>query len=146
MIQINAWKLKSLMVEIYLNGYYDIFTQCLAVTMPYNDYFFYLPGRLCHLFTANSLLAVTVITAGVAKPGCVLAATWVTGELEGNLRTMITSCWAWSVNINGLCRRRYYWVGMTRPKDINEKEKTKEDKKREGAGEEEEDHVNTSCK
>lgn len=66
-----------------------------------------LPGRLCHLFTANSLFAVTVITAGAARPGWVLAATWVTGELEGNFRTMITSCCAWSVNIKGLCRRRY---------------------------------------
>ena len=75
----------------------------------------HLPGRLCHLFMANSRLAVTVITAGVASPGWVLAATCVTGELEGNFRTMITSCWAWSVNINGLCRRRYCWVGKTRP-------------------------------
>lgn len=74
----------------------------------------YLPGRLCHLLTAKSLLAVTVITAGVARPGWVLAATWVTGELDGNLRTMITSCWACSVNIKGLCRRRYCWVHTTR--------------------------------
>lgn len=59
------------------------------------------------MFTAKSLFAVTVMTAGVAKPGWVLAATWVTGELEGNFRTMMTSCWAWSVNINGLCRKRY---------------------------------------
>lgn len=76
--------------------------------------FMYLPGRLCHLFTAKSLFAVTVITAGVARPGWVLAATWVTGELDGNFRTMITSCWACSVNIKGLCRRRYCWVHTTR--------------------------------
>lgn len=54
------------------------------------------------------------MTAGVARPGWVLAATWVTGELDGNLRTMITSCWACSVNIKGLCRRRYCWVHTTR--------------------------------
>ena len=59
------------------------------------------------MFTAKSLLAVTVMTAGVAKPGWVVAAPWVTGEVEGNFRTMMTSCWAWSVNIKGLCRRRY---------------------------------------
>lgn len=74
----------------------------------------HLPGRLCHLLTAKSLLAVTVITAGVARPGWVLAATCVTGELDGNFRTMITSCWACSVNIKGLCRRRYCWVHTTR--------------------------------
>ena len=83
----------------------------------------HLPGRLCHLFMANSRLAVTVITAGAASPGWVLAATWVTGELEGNFRTMITSCWAWSVNINGLCRRRYCWVGKTRSKYTRRKDR-----------------------
>ena len=102
----------------------------------------HLPGRLCHLFMANSRLAVTVITAGVASPGWVLAATWVTGELEGNFRTMITSCWAWSVNINGLCRRRYCWVGKTRSKYTRRKRQGK----KEGVGKEEEDHVNLSCK
>lgn len=100
----------------------------------------YSPGRLCHLFTAKSLLAVTVMTAGVAKPGWVLAATWVTGELEGNFRTMMTSCWAWSVNIKGLCRRRYCWVDRQNPR------KQREDTEREDTGEEEEDHVKTGCK
>lgn len=89
----------------------------------------YLPGRLCHLFTANSLFAVTVITAGLVRPGWVLAATWVTGELDGNFRTMITSCWAWSVNINGLCRRRYCWVHTTRTQ-IHGKRKHREEKRR----------------
>lgn len=98
---------------------------------------------MCHLFTANSLLAVTVITAGVTRPGWVLAATWVTGELDGNFRTMMTSCWAWSVNINGLCRRRHYWMGMTRPPDRKDETKTGE---RQGAGKEEGDHVNTRYK
>lgn len=92
----------------------------------------YSPGRLCHLFTAKSLLAVTVMTAGVAKPGWVLAATWVTGEFEGNFRTMMTSCWAWSVNINGLCRRRYCWVDRQDPSkqgEDKEREDTEEKRK-----------------
>lgn len=45
--------------------------------------------------------------AGDVRPGWVLAATWVTGEFEGNFSTMMTSCCIWSVNIMGVCRRRY---------------------------------------
>lgn len=45
--------------------------------------------------------------AADVRPGWVLAATWVTGELEGNFSTMMTSCCICSVNIMGVCRRRY---------------------------------------
>lgn len=45
--------------------------------------------------------------AGDVRPGWVLAATWVTGELDGNFSTMMTSCCICSVNISGVCRRRY---------------------------------------
>lgn len=73
------------------------------------------------------------MTAGVAKPGWVLAATWVTGELEGNFRTMMTSCWAWSVNIKGLCRRRYCWVDRQNPskqREDRERERIREKKRK----------------
>lgn len=50
---------------------------------------------------------MTVMMAGAVSPDWVLAATWVTGELDGNFRTMITSCCICSVNMSGVCRRRY---------------------------------------
>lgn len=65
------------------------------------------PVRPCHLLTAKRRFAVTVMIAGDVRPGWVLAATWVTGELDGNFSTMITSCCICSVNISGVCRRRY---------------------------------------
>ncbi len=65
------------------------------------------PVKPCHLLTEKRRLAVTVMMAGDVRPGCVLAVTWVTGELDGNFRTMITSCCICSVNIRGVCRRRY---------------------------------------
>lgn len=65
------------------------------------------PVKPCHLLTAKRRLAVTVMMAGDVRPGWVLAATWVTGELDGNFNTMITSCCICSVNISGVCRRRY---------------------------------------
>lgn len=51
--------------------------------------------------------------AAEARPGCVLAATYVTGELDGNFSTMMTSCCICSVNIIGVCRRRYWFRGWT---------------------------------
>lgn len=65
------------------------------------------PVKPCHLLTAKRRLAVTVMMAGTVKPGWVLAATWVTGELDGNFSTIMTSCCICSVNISGVCRRRY---------------------------------------
>lgn len=65
------------------------------------------PVRPCHLLTAKRRLAVTVMMAGDVRPAWVLAATCVTGELDGNFSTMITSCCICSVNIRGVCRRRY---------------------------------------
>lgn len=65
------------------------------------------PVRPCHLLTAKRRLAVTVMMADEVRPCCVLAATWVTGEFDGNFNTMITSCCICSVNISGVCRRRY---------------------------------------
>ena len=65
------------------------------------------PVKPCHLLTAKRRLAVTVMMAGDVRPGWVLAATWVTGELDGNFSTMMTSCCICSVNISGVCRRRY---------------------------------------
>lgn len=56
---------------------------------------------------------MTVMMAAEVRPGCVLAATYVTGELDGNFSTMITSCCICSVNISGVCRRRYYFRGWT---------------------------------
>lgn len=73
-----------------------------------------LPTVLCHLFTANSRLQVTVTTAGMVRWGSVLAATCVTGEFDGNLRTIITSCCIWSLNISGLCGRKHCWVERRR--------------------------------
>lgn len=70
----------------------------------------HIPTVLCHLFTAKSRLQVTVTTAGMVRWGSVLAATCVTGELDGNLRTIITSCCIWSLNISGLCGRKHCWV------------------------------------
>lgn len=67
----------------------------------------HLPAKPCHLLTEKRRLAVTVMMAGDARPGWVLAATCVTGELDGNFSTMITSCCICSVNISGVCRRRY---------------------------------------
>lgn len=68
------------------------------------------PTVLCHRLTANRRLQVTVTTAGIVRWGRVLAATWVTGELEGNFNTIMTSCCIWSLNIRGLCGRKHYWV------------------------------------
>lgn len=51
-----------------------------------------LPTVLCQRLTANSLLQVTVTTAGMVRCGNVLAATCVTGEFDGNFSTMMTSC------------------------------------------------------
>ena len=67
----------------------------------------FLPVSPYHLLTAKMRFAVTVMMAGDARPGWVLAAMWVTGELDGNFSTMITSCCICSVNISGVCRRRY---------------------------------------
>lgn len=66
------------------------------------------PTVLCHRLTANRRLQVTVTTAGMVRWGRVLAATWVTGELDGNFNTMMTSCCIWSLNIRGLCGRKHY--------------------------------------
>lgn len=68
------------------------------------------PTVLCHRLTANRRLQVTVTTAGMVRWGRVLAATCVTGELDGNFSTMMTSCCIWSLNIRGLCGRKHYWV------------------------------------
>ena len=65
------------------------------------------PVKPCHLLTAKRRLAVTVMMAGDVRPGWGLAATRVTGELDGNFSTMMTSCCICSVNISGVCRRRY---------------------------------------
>lgn len=65
-----------------------------------------LPTVLFHRFTANRRLQVTVTTAGMVRWGRVFAATWVTGELDGNFKTMMTSCCSWSLNMRGLWRRR----------------------------------------
>lgn len=65
------------------------------------------PVKPCHLLTAKRRLAVTVMIAGDVRAGWVLATTCVTGELDGNFSTMITSCCICSVNISGVCRRRY---------------------------------------
>lgn len=67
------------------------------------------PTVLCQRLTANSRLHVTVTAAGMLRWGSVLAATWVTGELEGNLSTMMTSCCIWSLNISGLWGRKHWW-------------------------------------
>lgn len=65
-----------------------------------------LPTVLFHRLTANRRLQVTVTTAGMVRWGRVFAATWVTGELDGNFKTMMTSCCSWSLNMRGLWRRR----------------------------------------
>lgn len=65
------------------------------------------PVSPCHLLTANRRLAVTVMMAGDVRAAWVLAAMWVTGEFDGNFSTIITSCCICSVNISGVCRRRY---------------------------------------
>lgn len=67
------------------------------------------PTVLCQRLTANNRLHVTVTAAGMLRWGSVLAATWVTGELEGNLSTMMTSCCIWSLNISGLWGRKHWW-------------------------------------
>lgn len=69
----------------------------------------YSPTVLCQRLTANKRLQVTVTTAGIARWGNVLAATWVTGELEGNFSTMMTSCCICSLNMSGLCGRKHWW-------------------------------------
>lgn len=69
----------------------------------------YSPTVLCQRLTANRRLQVTVTTAGIARCGSVLAATWVTGELEGNFNTMMTSCCICSLNMSGLCGRKHWW-------------------------------------
>lgn len=80
----------------------------------------HIPTVLCHRFTANSLLQVTVTTAGMVRWGSVFAATWVTGEFDGNFSTMITSCCIWSLNMSGLCGRKHCWI---------EREESKENKR-----------------
>lgn len=79
------------------------------------------PVRPCHLLTAKRRLAVTVMMAGDVRPAWVLAATCVTGELDGNFSTMITSCCICSVNIRGVCRRRYCSGPRDRRRDEGER-------------------------
>lgn len=81
----------------------------------------HIPTVLCHLFTAKSRLQVTVTTAGIVRCGSVLAATCVTGEFDGNLSTIITSCCIWSLNISGLCGRKHCWVERKREQKKRER-------------------------
>lgn len=88
------------------------------------------PAKPCHLLTAKRRLAVTVMMAGTVKPVWVFAATWVTGELDGNFSTIMTSCCICSVNISGVCRRRYCSGPRDRTEAIRQEGRAEEPQQR----------------
>lgn len=90
-------------------SYSSIFLRFWISRSPTSSNRSYSPTVLCQRLTANRRPQVTVTTAGIARCGSVLAATWVTGELEGNFSTMMTSCCICSLNMSGLCGRKHWW-------------------------------------
>lgn len=143
LIQTNARKFKTLNVEIQLSGYYSIFTQCSAVTMPYHD---------------TSLLTRKVVPLVHSKQpvssdcdhsrsrqtrlgvGCHVSDRGVGGELQDHDNILLGLVCEHQRTL----QEEILLSGHDKTQ-IYKKEKTKKDK-REGVGKEEEDHVNRSCK